>query len=53
MYTGANPGFPDMEYRCVGHGKNDPALPLKLPYTDALTKSIDDRKGGKEVHTYL
>ena len=30
---GMNPGFPDIGYRCKGHGSDDVALPGNLTYT--------------------
>lgn len=38
---GANPGFKNESYRCVGHGRDDPVLPNQLTYTGNITFFID------------
>ena len=43
---GENKGFPEMEYRCEGHGATDPTLPHDMVYTPAVTRFIDANKDG-------
>ena len=37
---GGNAGFPDMAYRCAGHGKDDVALTGNLTYTGMYIRTV-------------